>query len=809
MVRNVTAEFGSRVFPGNAMAQDLLPTNPPASGAAEQTDIVRLAAWLLAGSIILAGLYIGQDILIPLAIAFLISFTLSPLVTGLDRLGLPRLISVIVVMLTVGMLLIGLGALVGSQLRTLSAQLPTYESTIRTKIDDLGKQLKGPGIFDGALRTVDTVQSEVDAAVKGEDDARPVQRIEVMPPPASPLETTMAWVIPAISPLATAGIVTVFVFLALLDSGDLRDRLIRLMGGNLYRSTDAMEEAGRRISKYLLMQLVVNVSYGIPMALGLWFIGVPGWILWGTLAALMRFIPYAGPLLSAIIPISLAFAVDPGWNMVIWTVALIVFLEVVSNNIIEPMLYGTSTGLSAIALIAAATFWTALWGPVGLVLSTPLTVCLLVIGRNLPQLQFLDTLLGSTPVLDVPTRIYQRLIADDANGAIEIVEETIGEGSVTEFYNTHGIEVLRRVSDDYLSNARAEHRLRVSNGMDMLLDDLREDHPAVVDPTLPAKVACIGGKWEIDTIASEMLVHALSLEGILAVLRRPGTITARSVDKLDLDSVDIVCLSYFSRSPESAVRAFCRRLRQRWPGIRIVLAIWNPPEALLDPANVHALGADEVATSVEEAVQRIQRMIVPVEKHEVRTAEAPEDDAARVAALAATNALDGHAREELDALAKRAADVFDVKFAVISAIDAEHEFIIGQSTELPGQLTQEGANMITMRRQDALCDHVVASGERLVINDTERDPDFADHPAVRLWETRFYAGAPLTTADGMVLGALCLLDSEPRKLNDEELALLDAIAADVVSVITGEDAVERPPRNEKGRSAVLGQAVPD
>lgn len=209
------------------------------------------------------------------------------------------------------------------------------------------------------------------------------------------------------------------------------------------------------------MQLVVNVTYAIPMALGLRLIGVPGWILWGTLAAVTRFIPYLGPMLSALFPITLAFAVDPGWNMLLVTVTLIVVLELVSSNIVEPVLYGTSTGQSTLSLIAAATFWTAIWGPVGLVLSTPLTVCHLVIGRNLPQLQFLDTLLGSTPVLDVPTRIYQRLIADDPEEAIEIASNAIDDSLVPEFYDLYGIEVLRQASHDFLTHARAEHRLRV------------------------------------------------------------------------------------------------------------------------------------------------------------------------------------------------------------------------------------------------------------------------------------------------------------------------------------------------------------
>jgi hypothetical protein len=191
----------------------------------------------------------------------------------------------------------------------------------------------------------------------------------------------------------------------------------------------------------------------------------------------MRFVPYIGPLIAAVFPIAVAFAVDSGWSMLLWTVALIVILELASNNIVEPLLYGSSTGLSAISLIAAAIFWTALWGPVGLILSTPLTVCLLVLGRNLPQLQFLDTMLGSTPALDVPTRIYQRLIANDVDEAVEIASTEIEKSSVVSFYDAGGIGVLRLASEEYLRNASAEHRLRLANGMDTLLDDLRDQYP--------------------------------------------------------------------------------------------------------------------------------------------------------------------------------------------------------------------------------------------------------------------------------------------------------------------------------------------
>ncbi|MDN3710966.1 AI-2E family transporter [Paracoccus cavernae] len=488
-------------------------------------EIIRLASWLIVAAILIGGLYVGQDVLIPLAISFLISFAMSPLVNWLTRRGLSRVLSVCVVMLTVGVFIAGLALLVTSQVRTISAELPTYQTTIRAKISDLASQMKGPGILDGALETVDTVQKEVDAAVHGQgEDA--AQKVEVVPPPVSPFQTAQEWLTPAMAPLATTGIVLVFVFLVLLDRGDLRDRLIRLMGGNLHRSTDALEEAGRRISKYLLMQILVNIIYAIPMGLGLWLIGVPGALLWATLAAFMRFIPYVGPMLSALFPLSLAFAVDPGWNMVIWTLVLVVGLEAISGNVIEPMLYGTSTGLSAIALIAAATFWTALWGPVGLILSTPLTVCLLVIGRNLRQLQFLEILLGSEPVLDLPTRIYQRLIADDPEEAIEIASEAIAASSVAEFYNDTGIAVLRRTSEDYHLNAGPEHRLRVANGMETLLEELQEDFPAkAVEEAARngrARIACIGGKWEIDATACVMLGHALALEGYPSMSHREG-----------------------------------------------------------------------------------------------------------------------------------------------------------------------------------------------------------------------------------------------------------------------------------------------
>ncbi len=688
--------------------------------------------------------------------------------------------------------------------------MPAYQSTILTKLSDLRQNLKAPGLFDGALKTLERVQKEVESKEDRPADGPVPQRVEVVPTPQTPFEQAFAWLVRSAEPLATAGIILIFVFLALLDIGDLRDRFLRLLGLNFHRSTDTIQEAGARISRYLLMQLLVNVSYAVPLAAGLWIIGIPGALLWGAVGAVMRFVPYIGPLIAATFPITLAFAVDNGWSMLLWTVALIVVLELIINNIVEPLLYGTSTGLSAISLITAAILWTALWGPVGLILSTPLTVCLLVLGRNLPQLGFLDTMLGSTPALDVPARIYQRLIANDADEAAEIASTEIEKSSVVSFYNEIGIEVLRLASEEYLQNASAEHRLRLASGMDTLLDDLKDQYPSSLGPEAKPTVLCIGGKWEIDALAGEMLAHALAFEGVAAVSQPAASVNADYLAKLDLKGADIICLSYFTSNPAIPARHTCQRLRRRWPNIRIVLALWNAPPELLTDESRAAFKADAVVTSVEEAVRRIHRIVAPEEAKAAQQAPMPDNDAERVNALQATGVLEGGKREALDALAKRATDVFNTSVAVITTIDRDREYFVGQSGKLPNAIIDDTGTLLPMDREHAICNYVVANEKTLVVADIERDPRFADNETIEQWNMRFYAGAPLRAADGLIIGALCILDSEPRTLEENEVALLETMAADVVATITTRDAegdtsVKSAP---VASSATVGQAVP-
>ena len=499
-------------------------------------------------------------------------------------------------------------------------------------------------MFEGAKKTFDVVQREVEAASAETAPAKRVQRVQVVPTEKSSIDQAKLALEGAMGPLSDAALVLVFVIFILLDREDLRDRMLRLWGQNLHRATDAMDEAGERISKYLSMQLLVNVSYGIPMAAGLWLIGVPGALLWGALAAVMRFVPYVGPMISAIFPLALAFAVDPGWQLVLWTLALIVVLELISNNIIEPWLYGSSTGLSVMSLIVAATFWTAMWGPIGLIMSTPLTVCLLVIGKYLPQLAFLDILLGSQPVLDEPTRIYQRLLADDPDEASEIAMQIVqaNDDSVQAFYSDVGARVLRMAVGDHSQAATAEHRLRVVDGMDEVLDELEEQFPSTRQPGAP-RVLSMGGKWEIDQLAARMVAHCLELDGHAVRCVGNDVLSNHSaVERPQMLRGDVVCVSWMSTEPYAAARNLCRRIRRAWPNVRIVLLLWNLPEDTTREqmrdrgAN---LGADEMATTLTAAVSEVRSMLGDAAAQAFEPAPLPKNEDKRIKALEASGAL--------------------------------------------------------------------------------------------------------------------------------------------------------------------------
>lgn len=780
---------------------------------------LRLMVGLVIASVVILGLYVGRDLLIPLALAALLGFLLDPAVSRLKRWGLPRMASVLlVVMVALGG--IGAGALyVGSQVTELSAELPTYQNTIRQKLRNLKGYFKGPSVFDGAFKIFNTVETEIvePEATKARNSR--VQKVEIQDRPSKPAMQALSMLAKVGEPVATAGIVFLFVILILLDRSDLQDRLLRLMGRNMHMATDALDEASTRIGQYLRMQFIVNISYGIPMALGLWWIGVPGAILWGAVAAVMRFVPYIGAMVSAVFPLTLAFAVDPTWNLFLWTLGLILVLELISNNVIEPWLYGASTGLSTLSIILAATFWTALWGPIGLILSTPLTVCLLVLGRYIPALGFFEILLGSEAVFDPPQKLFRRLLGGDVDEAVEVATNRINDGlpakpsnmdtarAVTTFYDEVAIPALKIAARNYANHSTAEHRLRLSVGTTELLQELREHYPppssknrkggakeegASSIAASSQRVRCVGLRSEIDVHAAFMATHALQLYGIAASQDDEALpMFPRDEHFADWGSLHTVCICSFNTQPHNKLRQLCKRIRQRWPHLRIVLVLWNADDSMLATAALEAMQADGGVSTVQELALRLQ-MESGNEQLIMQTVmpETPANESKRLKSLYKSGVLSPGHYEQYRDTAKQACNVFHVPWAHVAWVDADW-------VHTPGGLLMDGDEELAdagVARNSSLAAFIVADDEALVIEDTLRDPRFSQNPYVTEFGIRFFAGVPLRFKKTFTLGALCILDHEPREMADDDLEVLHGMAEYLMKSLGDNDGVPPAPK---------------
>jgi predicted PurR-regulated permease PerM len=609
----------------------------PARPGANQMPPAAMVAVLV---VVIAALYVGRDILIPLALAILLSFMLAPIVIRLRRWRLGRIPSVLAVVLLVFVALLGLGSIVASQVTDLASNLPTYESNLRAKIRDLRFALPSGGVVERTSSMLRDLREELQEATKppaesAEGQAAPAGDrdavrsvpvlVQVQEPDATPLQTLREVGGPLMAPIATAGLVVVFVIFMLLQREDLRDRVLRLVGArDVALATEAMDDAGRRISRYLLMQLVINVLYGIPVGIGLYFIGVPNPILWGLLATVLRFIPYLGPMIGALLPVALSFAVAPGWTLPLLTVGLFVALELFSNNVLEPWLYGASTGLSPVAVLVAAVFWTTLWGPVGLLLSTPLTVCVVVLGRHVPQLGFFDVLLGDEPALAPEVKFYQRLLARDPDEATELAEEYLEEESLDKLYDGVILPALGLAEQDRLrgslDRATVQGIAEDTLGVIEELADEADREPAPADAETAANVSpepvatlCIGARNGLDEAAAAMLAHLLTQRGIGAKTVPRQAIAGRQLGRLEPSGITLICLSYVNPGATQHAQRIVRRLRQHFgPAVRILVGMWTPgPSPETQPEVLEATGADLSATSLWQAVRQVQEGAAP------------------------------------------------------------------------------------------------------------------------------------------------------------------------------------------------------
>ena len=416
----------------------------PSQGSLANTALSGRTILILIGVAVI--LRVGQEIFVPLALSLLLTFTLAPIVSFLRKRYVPKIAAVILAVVSAFLVIAAFSFIVAGQVANLAENIPTYQRNIVGKVHALSQAGSGNGVLEHLSKVVERVGAEMqNRAVESQDASAPEANIrEPMPVEiitrSKPIETLVNVILPLISPFATAGLVIVLVIFMLLEREELRDRFIRLVGlGDLHRTTAALQDAGKRVGKYLLMQLVVNALYAVPITIGLWLLGIPNAVLWGLLTLVLRFVPYIGPVIGMILPLFLALAISPGWSLVAWVAGLFIVTELISNNIIEPWLYGSHTGLSPLAIIISAIFWSWLWGPLGLMLSTPLTVCLVVLGRYVPQFSFLDVLLGNEPVLQPQEKLYQRLLAGDPSEATDNAEEFLEDEYLIDYYEKVGL----------------------------------------------------------------------------------------------------------------------------------------------------------------------------------------------------------------------------------------------------------------------------------------------------------------------------------------------------------------------------------
>lgn len=592
--------------------------------------------------IAIAALYFGRDIFVPLAMAVLLSFMLAPVVAWLERLRVPRIPAVVGAVAMAFIVISGFGVLIAGQLVQLAQEIPGYQTNLQEKIKAI-KFIGGPDgligrtsemlqeLGDELTRRAEPKNIDVKLPTVGEGQQLPKPMlVQIEERPSTSFEIVKVVIGPLVQPLATAGIIIVFVFFVLLQRRDIRDRFIRLAGArDLMRTTQALEDAGKRVARYLLMQLIVNVTYGVPIGIGLWLIGVPYPLLWGMMATILRFVPYIGPVLAAALPIALSIAVAPGWSMLLWTAALFIVLELVSNNIVEPWLYGSQTGLSPIAIILAAIVWTWLWGPMGLLLSTPLTVCLVVLGRHVPQFTFLNVLLGSEAVLTPEESLHQRLLAADADEATELAEVFLKDQSLETFYQKIAIPTLVTIERDRAAGLLDDRRQQmVAHGMFTVIENLA-DHEDVVtaqDTKGEAQVLgerlsksgdlssewgehaiiCVGARGSLDDVAAAILAQLLRRRGVGAQTLTSNDVAPENLSRLDMADVRIAFLSYMNDDSITHAKYLIRRLRRRAPAVKVMVGFWSiASEQLANHRVLDETRADLVSASLTDALNQI------------------------------------------------------------------------------------------------------------------------------------------------------------------------------------------------------------
>jgi predicted PurR-regulated permease PerM len=562
-------------------------------------------------------LYWAKPVLVPLALSILLTFLLSPLVVWLQHRGLPKGLAVGLSTGGCCLLLIGFFWIVTAQLVSLANQLPRYQEKLAERISAVREQGE-ESIFSKLQSFAERITVAATSAPDAAERFEPPQRVEVVNDETGwdPFPYVAA-IVPMIEPLAAAGLILVIVIYMLLNREDVRNRLLRLLGsGHLTMTTRALDDAGHRISRFLLVQFLLNAAFGVLTGLGLYFLQLPYAILWGFLAAFLRYIPIIGPWILAVFPLTFSLLISDGWGQPLAILSMFVVYELVSNLILEPWLYGQSIGVSQAGLLVAIAFWTWLWGAMGLLMAAPLTVCLVVLGKYVPQLKFFDIILGDEPALTADVNLYQRLLARDADEAAEIVEQQLATRPPAQVYDEVLVPALVFAKRD-LWNERIEEP-EAEEIWTTIREIAEEYDPTAATPEIAAdaeaprrlKILACAARDSADEAALSIFSRLLDPLVVDTEIISNQRMVGEVVHQVDEERPAIICVAALPPGGLAHTRLYCKRLRQHYPHLKIIVARWGlrPSELEENKRQLQAAGADHIGTTMEETSRHLVQL---------------------------------------------------------------------------------------------------------------------------------------------------------------------------------------------------------
>ncbi len=620
--------------------------------AVRQTNSQTFTLLLLV--VVVSALYLAKEVLIPLAMAGLLTFILAPVVDRLERWHLGRVPSIAVVVIIAFAVLGGIGLAIAQQVIDLADELPRYEQNLVEKAHDLTSRFSRGGPLARIEETVGELNREIagkrppaadasnDPPVANSDGAlsgpTPVP-VEIVQQPSSSFEYVSEFLSGAFGWFATLGVILLFTVFMLASREDLRNRLIRLVGPDqITVTTQALDEAGGRVSRYLRMQLIINASFGMMLAIGLYVVGLPNALLWGVLAGLLRYVPYLGAWIAAALVAALSLAVFDTWTQPLATIGLFAVAELITGNVLEPVLFHSSTGVSTIGVLVAAVFWTWLWGPLGLVLSMPLTVCIVVMGRYVPQLEFMSVMFGDDAALSPAARYYQRLLVGDLDGARDLVQAVLKEHTLDELFDAVLLPALLIAEQD------AQRDVLDSYKHEFILENIREQveelgesvvaeavvaGPVMGDKSRRRGVVCVPARDAADEIAAMMLQARLAARGVNMELLAAKLLGGEAVEQVASLESDLIVISAAPPFGVRQARYLCKRLKSQ-AELRVLVGVWGEQRHMQQvEERLRAAGAEKVVHTLSAAAEFVERLkpaaSPPVEAQEVVTAAATHE----------------------------------------------------------------------------------------------------------------------------------------------------------------------------------------